>query len=224
MQKTNNVLDPIFPVWFALQHGQEKIVRFGPFHDEFPHKLRKQNGHEHRCSVGFLFMVAMIKIRSYVLLDELLLTRCIELHDVPEGITGIDRPSPSKKAKHDLHEYLVFRDLYKPLGREIWLEARRCYLLQFALTRPTCFPHDARKVMDELHAKNYHEASFFDGVQRLDYLYYAYECHRKHRVTAVIKDVSRNHFVHLEQIAKSLPGFRQTIWTYELSQFFGKFC
>ena len=224
MKTKKCILGPTFDVWSRLQHGQEKIIRFGIYHKRFPHVLRKQNGHEHRCSVGFLFMESMIKIRPFIKLDELLLTRCIELHDVPEGITGIDLPSPNKKDCNDLQEYMVFKELYKPLGRDVWTEARRCFLLQFAVANPKCFPEEARLVMQELYEKHFHEALFFDGVQRLDYLYYAYEGFAVHGNETILNEVSSNQFDRLERISKLLPGFRRVIWTNERRNFFGQHC
>ncbi len=219
----NGVLEPSFSVWLRLQKGQEKIIRFGKYHERFKGKLRKQNGHEHRCSVGFLFMDSLIKIRPFCLLDELLITRCVELHDIPEGITGIDLPSVAKKSTDDLKEYLVFEKLCKPLGKEVWPELRRCFLLQFALTNPKCFPENARCILAQLRLEKFREAVFFDCIQRLDYLYYAYECYCKRHVKTTLTEVTRNQFASIDQGAAMIPGFRKVIWTDKRRKFFSQF-
>jgi hypothetical protein len=224
MKKQKNGFDgPTFSVWLALQRGQENIIRFGRYHERFPGSLRKQNGHEHRCSVGFLFMKCMIDIRPFIELDELLISRCIELHDIPEGITGIDLPSPNKRDCDDVKEYLVFQELFKPLGRKVWKEVQEAFLLQFALGNKACFPDDAQKVLTELYLGKRNEAVFFDATQRLDYLYYAYECYQKRRVKTVLTEVTRNQFKHLEKAAETLPGFGKVIWTPKHRKFFKRF-
>lgn len=217
------VLGHAYHVWRRLQHGQELITRFNKYHARFPEKLRKQNGHEHCCSVGFLFDYYLVQIARYEPLDELLLIRCIKIHDVPEGISGIDKAAPDKKALDDLDEYLIFEKLYKPLGEVIWKEMQKAFLLQFALENPKCFPGDAQEVMSWLTMCKRKEALFFDGVQRLDYLYFAYECWKERRNKTLISEVSHGHTAKLDAVARELPGFEKVVWTPEVRKFFTEF-
>ncbi|MFA6432768.1 MAG: hypothetical protein WCV82_03085 [Candidatus Paceibacterota bacterium] len=217
------VLGPSYRTWRRLQHGQEKITRFNRYLDVFGHKMRHQNGDQHRASVCFLFTDAMIRMSEYCELDQLLLTRCINHHDEPEGITGIDTPCIHKTDNDDLVEYLVFACLYEQQGPLVWKEMQRSFLLQFCLTNPACFPDDARQVMADLARTRRHEALFFEGVQRVDYLYYAYECFAEHGIVRILHEVANNQLDRLDTIADQLPGFRQVVWTAERSDFLNRF-
>lgn len=208
-------LGPAYRTWRRLQHGQEQIVRFNRFLPRYDGRMRHQNGHEHRCSVCFLFTQTMIEIRPFVVLDELLLTRCVEHHDEPEGILGLDLPANMKQSSDDLKEYLIFEELYKPLGFEVWEELQRSFLLQFCLENPACFPEDARGVMDWLATNHCNEALFFQGVQMYDYLFYAFECFAEHGAAEIMDEVSANQVPRLDRIANLLPGFREVVWTPE---------
>jgi len=162
----------------------------------------------------------MIEIRPFVKLDELLLTRCIEHHDEPEGVLGTDVPVGLKQVSDDLIEYLIFEELYKPLGPVVWTELQRPFLLQFCLDIPECFPEDAREIMSQLAKENLHDALFFQGVQMYDYLFYAFECFAEHGIAEIMDDVSANQVPKLDKIASQLPGFRKVVWTEERRHFF----
>jgi hypothetical protein len=209
--------------WKRLQSGQEKLIRFGRYVEIFGDGIRHQTGHEHRCSVGFIFDLKMVKMRPYCKLDELLLTRCIAHHDEPEGILIRDVPANIKTSKDDLKEYLTFQKLYKALGKEFWKEMQRSFLLQFCLDNPSCFPEDARAIMEELSLTRRNEALFFDGVQRYDYLHYAYECFDKRGITKILADVAENQIERMDEIACELPGFDMVVWTPERRAFFRDF-
>lgn len=216
------VLGLSFEIWLKLQGGQEKITRFGGYLPRYGQVMRHQNGHEHRCSVCFLFTEMMIRMRPFCELDELMLTRCINHHDEPEGIIGVDVLAPKKKDEDDLREYLVFEELYKGLGEEVWKELQRSFLLQFCIANPACFPEDARAVMSDLAVNRRYEALFFDAVQRLDYLYYAYECYTR-GLDRVLHEVAQTQIDKIEAIAPQLPGFDAAVWTEERAGFFKQF-
>ena len=217
----DRTLGPAFRPWFMLQSrpGQEKIIRFGQYVEEFGPRIREQDGHEHRASVSFLFTYAMMKLRKHVALDEGLLLRCINHHDEPEGIIGKDVIAPTKTDKDDLEEYLAFESIYSELGDDVWPELQRAFLLQFCLTNPACFPDDARTIMGALAKEKRNEALFFDGVQRIDYLYYAYECHLR-GVHKILHGVAVRQVEKLDRIAQELPGFQKELWTARVSLFF----
>ncbi|MGC9605422.1 MAG: hypothetical protein ABSF56_01545 [Minisyncoccia bacterium] len=162
-------------------------------------------------------------MRPYCRLDELLLSRCVSHHDEPEGIRIIDLPADIKTDEDDLKEYLVFRRLCGPLGVAVWRELERSFLLQFCLRNPACFPEEARLVMTDLAEHRRNEALFFDGVQRLDYMYYAYECYVEHDIIRILVEVARNQIVELDAIAAELPGFDKVVWTLNLRDYFKGF-
>ncbi len=220
---TPTIFGPSYVAWRKLQHGQEEIIRFGKYREHFEGVMRHQNGHEHRCSVSFLFQVMMARIRPYCALDELLLTRCINHHDEPEGISKTDLPANLKTDLDDLNEYYIFERLYEPIGDVFWKEMRRAFLLQFCLKNPPCFPADAKRVMEELARHNRDEALFFDGVQRLDYMYYALECFHERGIVRILKEVSEHQIDALDRIAKELRGFGKVVWTPEMSDYFRTF-
>lgn len=222
-RKGKELLDPIFPIWLTLQSGQEKIIRFSTYIEIFGDRMRHQNGHEHRCSVCLLFTDAMIRMRQYCQLDELLLTRCINHHDEPEGISKIDKPAPEKTDADDLDEYLIFEKLYRPLGNTVWTELQKAFLLQFCLSNPDCFPDDAREVMRHLATDHKNEALFFDAVQRFDYLLYAFECFAEGGVLEILHKVSNSQCDKLDEIAGLLPALQKVVWTQERAVFFKQF-
>jgi len=217
------VLGHSYYVWRRLQHGQEKIERFSKFFPQFGHQMRHQTGHEHRCSVGFLFDHFMILMRPHIKLDEALLIRCINHHDEPEGILGVDTPAPEKKDLNDLREYIAYEDLCSPLPESVWKELQRAYLLQHCLKNPECFPSDAREVMAGLKESYRNEALFFQGVQDFDYFYSGYESYVEGGVTDVLLDVAKNHLAILDEISSELPGFSQVVWTPKRRSFFKQF-
>jgi len=219
----STIFEHPYHVWRQLQHGQEKIIRWSVWLEKYPKEIREQNGHEHRCSVGFLFTHSLIKIRPYLKLDELLLSRAIDLHDVPEGILGVDTPAPFKKDENDRDEYLAFEQLFKPLGEETWKELQRCFLLQFALENPVCFPDDARAVMDDIQKIHRNEALFFQGVQSVDYMYYCFECYHERGINDLLVEICPRQVPKLEKIASELPGFKEVVWTPQVKDFFVKF-
>ena len=221
-KKDNNILGHTYSVWRRLQYGQEKILRFAQSRKESKKKLRVQNGHEHCVSVSLLSTDTMIRLRPYVKLDELMLTRAFELHDKAEGLIGSEVLAPVKKDENDLEEYIDFEKVYKNLSTLVWKEAQRCFLLQFVLTNPKCFPTDARKVMSGLARSHYNEALFFQGVQHIDYLFYAYECFCDHGEKMVIKEVMKHSIAMLERVSDELPGFNKILWTPKIKNYFTK--
>lgn len=225
MNVKNSVLQPAFAVWLKLQSGPEMIIRFGDYvnNPAFGARIRHQNGHEHCCSVGFLSDFYLIKIRKICQLDEALIGRCFRVHDIPEGIIELDVAAPIKTDQDDLREYLTFESLMKPLGSQMWAEQQKAFLLQFCLKNPACFPKDARKIMSKLARTKKNEALFFDGVQRLDYVFYAYECHANHDATMVLEEVLGDQFPKLENIRKQFPEFGKVAWTAQKRKFFSQF-
>ncbi len=222
--KKNHILGHTYIVWLKLQKGQEKILRFAKHRKEFREQIRAQNGHEHCVSVNHLATETMIRMRRYgALLDELILTRAWELHDKSEGILGYEVIAPNKKDEDDLREYLAFERVYKKLGKRVWPEYQRCFLLQFALKNPSCFPQEARDVMADLARRYRNEALFFQGVQYVDYLFYAYECFREYGICEVIEDITRNSFVHIDAISSELIGFDKVLWTPRRRKYFAQF-
>ena len=113
--------------------------------------------------------------------------------------------------------------LYEPLGTAVWRELQRGFLLQLCLRNPACFPEDAGCVMTDLAEHRRNEALFFDGVQRLDYLYYAYECYVERGITRILKEVVEKQIKNLDTIAAELPGFEEVVWTLRLRDYFQGF-
>jgi hypothetical protein len=156
-------------------------------------------------------------------LAEMLVDNGVRYHDTSEGILKFEVIATLKTDLDDLREYLTFRKHFRPLGRVVWPEMRRAFLLQFALTNPSCFPGEAREVMADIANRNRREALCFQGIQELDYIYYAYECYREHKISFVISDIIANRLKQLDMVAKELPGFAEEIWTRKRRQFFLKF-
>ncbi len=218
--------DPVFGglyfVWRRLQHGQEKVIRWGNARERFG-GLRPQTGHDHRCSLELFALHSMIEMRPYGRMDEALAMGSFRVHDVPEGVAQEDKAAFLKTDKDDLHEYMLFLDLCSSLPMPVVKELQRHYLIQHALDNPKCFPADARKVMRKLKEENLHEVLFFQGIQNMDYILYAYEGYRERKVHGLLKEVVTDQFKGLESIARRLPGFREAVWTKERSDYFKSF-
>ena len=128
--------------------------------------------------------------------------------------------SPVKKDQDDLDEYLAFRWTFEPLGPDVWQTLHRCFLLQFALANPKCFPGDARAIMVYLGHKKRYEALCFTGIQTIDYLYYAEECHVDKKIPEIVRQVTANQMPILDNLAVELPGFEKVVWTPERRAYF----
>ncbi len=210
------------PIWLKVQSGQSSIIRFSRYTNKYDKRLRWQNGFQHQASVCFLCMQILIELRPYVSLDELLVSWCFHLHDVPEGLLGRDVLAPNKTEKDDLDEYSAFREHFSTLDKTVWVAMHRAYLLQTALKVPRIFPKDARKIANDLRRHKYFEALAFQGIQVMDYLYYAEECATRN-VVEVLEDVASSALPQLDQIAKKLPGFTKTVWTPERRAYFERY-
>lgn len=207
-----------FRVWLTLQSGQERIIRWSRFLAKFPF-LRKQTGHDHRCSIYFLCSSHLVLIRDYVHLDEALILDCCSVHDEAEGLLMVDVPANIKKDTDDLAEYLAFRDMYHPLGPKIWRAKQMSFLLQTCVNNPECFDNDAREVMSMLAKTKRFEALFFKGIEMLDYLYYAVEGSDA-GAHGLVQEVATHHVHKLDEIAEEVPGFERVVWTPELREHF----
>ncbi len=217
------VLGPSLDVWHRIQSEQDKIVRFSGHTKRFGHRIRWQNGYEHQCSVTVLCTEFLIRLRPYVTLDELLVTRCFLLHDIPEGLLQRDILAPLKKKKDDVDEYLAFKKLFQLLGTMVWSELERAFLLQFALDDNNLFPSEALAVMADLRKNRRNEALAFDGIQSMDYIYYAEECCDRGDVSVVLEEVVTNQWEKMNRIATLLPGFPDVVWTPERRKYFSKY-
>ncbi|MFA6315374.1 MAG: hypothetical protein WC648_03365 [Candidatus Paceibacterota bacterium] len=217
---TSEPFGQTYQVWLRLQSGQEKVVRFGQYVKMFDGKLRHQTGYDHASSINFLCMTYLLQMRPYIRLDELLITRACQIHDIPEGLLERDIPLPFKKGHEDLEEYKAFRDAFEALGIELWSEYHRCFLLQWALEDHPDLPPDARKILLTLRNSNQAEALFFEGLQKIDYLYYAVECEKEHGINRVLQDITKQHFGRIEEISEELRGFGEVVWTTKRRLYF----
>lgn len=206
-----NVFGRSYPVWLALQRGQEKVIRFGQFAHTMPY-IRKQNGHEHNCSVSFLCRAILVALRPFVTLDEAFIMESCRIHDIPEGLLGRDIVGPLKSDEHEREEYEAFRNLFFPLGEDFWNDAHRHFLLQYVRKDHGFLPDDAKAIVQELALDKHMEAAVWDGIERIDYLYYAYECSREHHEQLVIGEVVERQFAKIDEIARLVPGFGPVVW------------
>lgn len=230
--RVGGALEPQCRVWLTLQGGtnhkgddrpnQNKIIRFNRFLSKLGHRMRLQNGYDHRASVQAVATECMIDMSSYVRLDQLLITRAFNHHDEPEGILGVDHPATEKKDVHDLEDYVIFEKLYRSMSAKVWAALQEAFLLQFCLTNPSCFPDDARQVMAWLARDHRHDALFFQAIQQYDYLLYGYDQLVNRGIVEIINEVSRNQMGSLDAMREELPGFREVVWTPERRKIFAK--
>ena len=214
--------------WRLWQHDgndepmPHEFYRWKMWCDEFP-QLRHQGIQDHILSFSALVdEKSSLLVRRGVKLNQLLLLRCAQNHDLPEPHLKRDVMATKKTGADDLMEYLKFAELMRDCDPARWTELDEVYLLQLAGKNPECFPPEARATMSVLKEKYPNETWLFPGLEMLDYLYSAYEGTYERGVEVMLPSVASRQIPGMDKIAEGFPPFGEYIWTPELREFFAE--
>jgi hypothetical protein len=209
----------ILDAWMKPQVLMSEVVRWGSYlQTNGGASIRRQNTLQHTHSLWFMADLLLFKLSGYVQLDEVLIMRACHYHDVGESLCGFDVPYAFKNTEQDLNEYLAFCDLHSKLDEEFFMKTKKAFLLQFAGKDMAGFPDEALKIMELLNEQNRYEVLFFEALERLEYFFYPLEhCLDGKDHLVLLKSVVENQCPSLDRLADSLPGFKETMWTPEIS-------
>ncbi len=207
----------LIDAWKSPQVKLPEVVRWKKYIDK-DEGTRPQNTLQHSHSIVLLGSIVLEKLRPYVDIDGRFVLTALNVHDIGEGEVGMDTLYFDKNVSADLQEYVGFRKLYEILGQPVFDYLNKAFLLQFALKNPPEFPEDARKVMDVLSKENKLECLIFEALERFDYILYAMEQYLEKGNRKIAVQTLRNQIPHLDRLSGEIPGFRETVWTNEISE------
>ena len=136
-RNVGKIWDGIRKLWLASQ-TQMSHRRWGRF--EYLTATRRQECIQHAYSMVILAPYLLQRLQNYIVrpLDAGLYMTAVAVHDLGEGMRGMDVPFLDKKDKNDRAEYLAFCELCQGLQKES-AHFERAFLLQFCLKNPKCF-------------------------------------------------------------------------------------
>lgn len=204
----------IIDVWRSGQVQLPKVIRWSRF-SKRAEPIREQNCLQHSYSLTVLVNIIIVKLSSFIALDESLLQRAALVHDHGEGELQSDVPYTQKTNEDDIHEYEAFCRRYGVLDRRSFEHFHRAFLLQF-VAKPEAvakLPKDAREIIGDLAQTRADEALLFSALERWDYVLYAIEQHQHLGNEFILAEVLGNQMPELDEYARRIPGFSQEIWT-----------
>ncbi|MDP3836969.1 MAG: hypothetical protein Q8Q67_02620 [bacterium] len=205
-------------VWLTAQTILTGVTRWSRYQNT---PIRQQNDLQHSYSIAILAKIFLEKIDRYNIptLDKELIITAFLVHDHGEGELKRDYPYGHKPSNSDLEEYLAFCKRYEQLGPAVFPSFERAYLLQYALEDLKLdFPVSAQMTTKSLTAYKRKEALCFTAIEIWDYLLYALEQDAAKTNDIILSNVLKNHVHRLDDIALQLSGFKQEIWTDEISE------
>lgn len=209
-------------MWTILQDKQSNVFRWKDYAECNP-RLSKQSNAEHVPSVGRLFhdVVPALKYHNPRLNVELLLG-AIHYHEDGEALIGSDELWHNKGQERDLLEYKVFLESIADNDVTIRGRSEEMFLLQF-ITGPTdlleAYNMGTANWLRHLRKNFSLEGKVFNALEKADYYMYAKkrgydECGD----VVILVHVLRNHTGPLDEYAKTIPGFREHVWTQAHSE------
>lgn len=229
---SNTILEQMFELWLASQHPLDEVIRFSRFVDRNP-ELRKQSTlhHQHSVSMVIIPVLFNLKSRHYPKLNTELMKDAFQWHDLPEGLLlqKKDISVVSKKAHHDLKEYVAFEQKIQHfLFQDINLHRHfmEAYLLQFAHKSDeylSIFPEEAMEIILHLRKQYPYEVHLFPALEKWEYLFYAYEGYLHYDDKVIWVNVLREHILELSRFANEIVGFREEIFPIYFEEAINKF-
>lgn len=224
-----SILDSFLPIWVNSQYKLHKVIRWSDYvEDGIGKNMVKQSTLQHSFSFSIFSSIAVMLLQPHMRnslrsnLDEALLHKVFEIHDLGEGLTkNGDVIAPKKTASDDLKEYIAFKEHFSNISKRVFEQLEYAFLLQFALENSNRFPMHARLVMDKIYKVNYYEALTFKALERFEYLFYPLWMKDKH--SYLLTWVIRKQLPYYKDYAEKLPGFRQELFTYSLEAWMNNF-
>lgn len=219
LKKTDQIWRGVSDVWFTAQTVFEGVYRWGRFEQI---GMRSQDDLQHSYSVTVLAMIFLEKISPYhTELDQKLVLQSFLVHDHGEGELKRDFCINVKKPIHDVEEYIAFCKRYSQLESSVFSALEKAYLLQHAgLKDNSIFPENTQNILNYLLQNKYYESLCFKAIEVWDYLLYALEQNRNIPDLIILPEVARNQIPVMDYLAQKLPGFKEEIWTPEISHLF----
>lgn len=211
-------------IWSACQTLLPRVVRWGRFLKEITvhPRPRKQNTLQHSHSLVLAASVLAERLLPYSPeVDCHLFLSAVATHDHGEGYRLRDTQLPDKCPEDDADEFVKYMAGISAVDDRTRNFLTRAFLLQHALhgsEHHAAFPEFAQSILWELSQTSEMEALWFGAVENYDYVLYALEQHD--RGVPLFDAVIRKHIDTLNGYAEKIPGFREEIWTLELSQEF----
>jgi hypothetical protein len=202
---------PMIQAWREPQVNLEKVFRW----KKYLNNSRPQNSLQHSHAITLLGSMVLVQLRPsfYSPLDEALVLTALSVHDVGEGQLGFDTLYIDKNDLVDVDEYLAFKHLYQNLPLIVYHELEKAFLLQFALKNSDKFPLKAQEKMKILRREKRFEALAFEAIERLDYVFYAFDQFSENDNKEILVQTLRHQLSHLEYLGEKLPGFCN-IWSW----------
>lgn len=223
MNLDNSFINVFFPIWKSSQIDLGGVIRWTPYlTDGNGKKMRKQSTLEHTHSFSLFAGTVAQMLNPFVFketkryLDLLLLEYAFKWHDHSEGLKGRDIVSPNKTDKDDVEEYSIFMEHIKDLPDFIKDEYEYAFLLQFALNSNKLFPDNAQEIIKDILDNFYYEALTFTALEKIEYLFYPLEMQEQHK--HLLTWVIRRQLPGYQGFVKTLPGFREVIFTEGLEE------
>lgn len=220
MQRPFNDWHKLIDVWRSGQIGLPEVRRWAKYAKPGPDGsdhggVRPQDSLQHSYSITLLGSIVLhyVRLSTNRKIDGELLLKALLLHDHGEGELGLDTLYVDKNVEGDVREYVAFVKRFNSLDPNLFHDLHTAFLLQFATRDLSAFPEEAHPIMLHLRETRPLEILLFDAVERWDYILYAVEQLRDNNNRCIVVQVLRNQMPHMDQLADSIPGLREYIWT-----------
>ncbi len=182
--------------------------------------IRQQDDLQHSYSITLLASIFMNMLNWYnPLVDQALVLNAFLVHDYGEGLLGRDICLTDKVKNDDLAEYTAFISRYSALDKKAFEQLHKAYLLQYAIEERPDFPSSAQEIISNLRATRMIEILIFRAVETWEYILYALEQHNSGHQT-ILAEVMGNAQQRLAFLSDNLPGFKEVVWTKEITKAF----
>lgn len=213
-------------IWTHLQTILQRVYRWKRFREVNP-DLRKQDLNQHSLSLTFLgatFLPRFVPYFGTDLIDTSTLLTCFVVHDVGEGLLKRDVSLTEKGVRHDVAEYVAFRDLINGLPLEVQAELKRAFLLQFVVDKEKwcSFDDEACEILRVLSTTHWNEAVLFTVVEHYDYLMYMIESYNAGD-SYILYEALKTEIKTWPRLKKLFPAFGEVVLPPQLEAWFMDF-
>lgn len=215
----NTLIGKLYPLWLSSQTDLNDVIRWSHCLDD-ENKMRRQSTMAHTVSVCLVIQVAIMLLKKHNPdLDVALLQRAFQFHDISEGLLKRDIMYHHKVDNDDVNEFFAFEEQISGLPTDIRYQLIEAFLLQFAEKNSEAFPERARHIMTKLWDEKRIECLCFAALESWEYHFYAHEMEESESHEYLLTWVLRKQTHRLQEYAKSIPGFREEIFTLEHEEF-----
>lgn len=204
--------------WLNAQQPMAETPRWGNFPDY------GQTLGMHNSSIPLVMMSMRTQLLHHaprLELDWLLLDDTVKVHDQGEPLTGGDEHAGITTADKPVREWTAFEVMVRPMPSHL----QQRYVLAFTLPyirKPSGYelPPASFWAYNQLSGTHQAEATFFDAVERVDYLFSAIEGHDRdvrNPKETMIEHTVGNQVHKLDALVDELPALK-FFWTPTLRE------